>query len=328
MGANVTGPGRGADRRRLLFVAANPSIDRLYEVDRLSVGRIHRPPAVVAVPGGKGLNAARAAATLGGSVTATGIVGGRAGDWLLERLAELLIDARMVPTRAETRTCISILDQSTGALTEIYEAGLPIEADTWEALEAIVRDELARADVAAIALSGSLPPGAPPDGYGRLAQIAAAAPRPVPVLADTYGPALAAVLAERPILVKLNATEAGQATGIAVRDPASAAEAGRILRATGAASAVVTLGTDGAVVATADDCLRLAPPAIRGSYPVGSGDAFLGGVAVAFARGDAVVEAARLGLAAGAANALVPGAGMLDPAVAARLLNEIEVTAI
>ena len=35
------------ERRPLLFVAANPSIDRLYEVDRLVAGEIHRPPAVV-----------------------------------------------------------------------------------------------------------------------------------------------------------------------------------------------------------------------------------------------------------------------------------------
>ena len=62
---------------RILFIAANPSIDRLYELDRLTVGAIHRPELVVAVPGGKGLNAARAAARLGGRVTAVGIVGGR-----------------------------------------------------------------------------------------------------------------------------------------------------------------------------------------------------------------------------------------------------------
>ena len=66
-----------------------------YEVDRLVPGEIHRPQTSVAVAGGKGLNAARAAATLGGSVTAVGIVAGRAGDWIEERLAALGIDARM-----------------------------------------------------------------------------------------------------------------------------------------------------------------------------------------------------------------------------------------
>ena len=47
----------------------------------------------------------------------------------------------------------------------------------------------------------------------------------MPVLADTYGPALAAVLAERPAIVKVNASEAGEASGLVVTDAASAAMA-------------------------------------------------------------------------------------------------------
>jgi 1-phosphofructokinase family hexose kinase len=311
--------------RRLLFVAANPSIDRLYEVERLIVGEIHRPATVVAVPGGKGLNAARAAATLGGSVTAVGVLGGRAGDWIVEQLGELGIEVRVAPSSSETRTCVSILDGSTGSLTEIYERGAEIEPAAWEALEAIVREELDRGDVAAVALSGSLPPGAPADAYGRIARLAGAHAQPVSVLVDTYGPALDAVLRERPAIVKVNATEAGQTAGIDIADPASAVEATHILRDAGAASVIVTLGSDGAVVATAGEQVHLVPPAVRGSYPVGSGDAVLAGLAVAFARGESIVDAARFGLAAGIANAQLPGAGRLDRAFAGQILERIRV---
>ena len=59
-------------------------------------------------------------------------------------------------------------------------------------------------------------------------------PRPIAVLADTYGPALRAVLAERPALVKVNAAEAGEAGAIAVTDAASAVRAGEVLLAAGA----------------------------------------------------------------------------------------------
>ena len=83
----MSGPLAAGPRMRLLFIAANPSIDRLYEVDRFVPGEIHRPPRNVAVAGGKGLNAARAAATLGGSVIAVGIVAGRARAGIEERLA-------------------------------------------------------------------------------------------------------------------------------------------------------------------------------------------------------------------------------------------------
>jgi len=314
---------RDPSQGRVLFVAANPSIDRLYELDALSIGEIHRPRLAVAVPGGKGLNAARAAAALGGSVMAVGIVAGWAGDWIAQQLVELGIESAMARAGGETRTCVSILDRATGSMTEIYEHGAEIEAAAWDALETIVQTELNRGDVVAIAISGSLPPGAPRDGYARIARLASAASALVAVLADTYGGALAAALAEHPAIVKVNALEAAEASGIPVTDVSSAFDATRVLRKAGAGCVIVTLGGRGAVVETADGRAHLIPPDRPGSYPVGSGDAFLGGLAVGWQRGKPAVEAARLGLAAGIANAQIPGAGRLDPATAVELLQRI-----
>ncbi|HEX6460303.1 MAG TPA: hypothetical protein VF032_15385 [Thermoleophilaceae bacterium] len=48
-------------------MAANPSIDRLFEVDRITLGATHRPKHFVLVPGGKGLNVGRARAQRGGT---------------------------------------------------------------------------------------------------------------------------------------------------------------------------------------------------------------------------------------------------------------------
>jgi 1-phosphofructokinase family hexose kinase len=318
-------------RTRILFVAANPSIDRLYEVKLLEPGTIHRPSLVVAVAGGKGLNAARAAARLGGNVTAIGILGGRAGDWIADRLAEIELDARLVRTTAETRTCVSIHDRATGGLTEIYEAGEPIEPASWLELESVVDAELDRGDVAAIAFSGSLLPGAPTEGFARLARLAGRASKgmePIPVIADSYGEPLAALLGLRPAIVKVNAAEAGEATGAAVVDVRSAVAAAHALRDRGASSAIVTLGLDGAVVATESGASHLVPPEARGAYPVGSGDAFMAGLAVGLVGGASVIEAARLGVAAGIANAQVPGAGELDPAAGDLVLRGVSITAV
>ena len=155
-----------------MFVAPNPSIDRFHEVERLEVGAIHRPTVVLAVPGGKGLNAARAAATLGGSVTAVAAIGGDAGAWIRHRLADLGIDARFVEVPGETRTCLSVLDRSTGQLTEFYEAGHTVPASALDDLEAAVLAVLDAGDIGAIAMSGSLLAGMPADGYARLVALA------------------------------------------------------------------------------------------------------------------------------------------------------------
>lgn len=295
---------------RAVFVAANASIDRLLEVDRIEPGAIHRPDRVVAVAGGKGLNAARAAAALGGRVSAVALVGGRAGEWIGEQLVAAGIETAIVRTEGETRTCVSVFDRATGRLTEFYEPGEPIAPGAWQELERAVGD--AARDAAIVVLSGSLPPGAPSDGYARLIAIARRAG--AATLVDAAGAALAAALAERPAVVKVNAREAAEAAGVdpgALSDTGGARDVGRRLLAAGAAAAVITLGAAGAVVVEDEHGWSIVPPDVRGDYPVGSGDAVSAGIAIGLARGQPLLEAVRLGVAAGIANALVPGPGLL-----------------
>jgi 1-phosphofructokinase family hexose kinase len=296
--------------RRIVVVAANPSVDRLHEVASIVPGAIHRPDVVVAVPGGKGLNAARAAATLGGDVVAVALVGGHAGEWIADRLAELGLEARLIDSGSETRTCLSVLDRSTGQLTEFYEAGLPVAPGAFESLEAAVVRELDAGAVGILAMSGSLPPGVPADGHARLVRLAT--DRAVTSIVDTHGEALRAALLARPTVVKVNAAEAGERVGSEVADPRAAAAAADELRSAGAGSIVVTLGRDGAVVREDHGCWLLTSSGESGRYPVGSGDAFLGGMAVELANGSSLLDAARSGMAAAIANARRPGAGVLD----------------
>ena len=50
----------------MICVAANPSADATFSVDRLEPGAIHRPHRLRRVAGGKAMNVARAAVRLGG----------------------------------------------------------------------------------------------------------------------------------------------------------------------------------------------------------------------------------------------------------------------
>jgi sugar/nucleoside kinase (ribokinase family) len=63
-------------------------------------------------------------------------------------------------------------------------------------------------------------------------------------------------------------------------------------------------------LATADGLLRAVPPRI-GAYPVGSGDAALGGFLAGLDAGESWPEALDRAVEAAAANAQVPGAGRL-----------------
>src|SRR3954451_10948053 len=167
---------RPARLERLVCVAVNASIDKIAAVDRLVPGEIHRPELLSAVAGGKPINVARAASRLGLAVVVVPVVAGNMGSWLEASLASERISARPVRVPGETRTCLSILDRSTGALTELYEAGPALGADGWSAIEAAVASELETdAETTVVVLSGSLPPGAPVDGYARVVRLAAKA---------------------------------------------------------------------------------------------------------------------------------------------------------
>ena len=63
-----------------------------------------------------------------------------------------------------------------------------------------------------------------------------------------------------------------------------------------------------------------------GQFPVGSGDSLLGALVQALDDGLDLDDALRRATAAGAANALVPGAARFDPATVARLTDAVIVT--
>jgi len=311
---------------RLLCIAPNPSIDRLVEVERLVPGSIHRPTSVRAVAGGKGLNVARAAASLGATVTAIGILAGHGGRWLAEALEVDGVTGRFVWTEGETRVCTSIAEAATGQLTEVYEAGPAVAAPAWTAFEAAVAEVLAAGPVDAVAISGSLPPGAPTDGHARLIGLARAAG--VPAAIDGFGDAWAGVLATRPWLVKANLAEASAFAQVTGTDAEDASRLAHDMVAAGAGGAVVTLGVAGAMAAMDGATWLIGPPADLGSYPVGSGDAFLAGLVVGHLEGLGTRGALALGAGAGAANARTAGAGSLDGALARSLAAATQVDGI
>jgi 1-phosphofructokinase family hexose kinase len=317
---------------RLVAVSLSPSIDVTYVVDALAVGEIHRTEQVYRVPGGKGFNVARAAHALSGDVVATGVLGGDAGAWMVQALARTGMRILPVAGTQPTRTCVAVADASTGTLTEFYEPAPRIEPRAWSNLVASVA-RLCEERPSWVSLSGSLPPGPVPEALVDLMRAAQDAGARVAV--DTHSTALAAAVGAGPELIKVNVREAaallgtGSGTGdrsdVAVGDALGLARA--LLDASGRTElSIVTAGPDGAVAAGRDGTVVRARLAAVGKFPVGSGDSFLGGLLTALsAEPDDLDGALRLAMAAGAANAMTPGAGVLDPDRVAELVPAVEI---
>ncbi len=285
----------------IVCVAPNPSIDKLFIVERLEPGAIHRPISFVQVPGGKGLNVARAMATLGAEVRAAALLGGHAGRWVADELEALGIALTAVWHAGETRSCLSVADAQTESLTEFYEDASPVDEFVW--LELVERLHELTAAASWVVVSGSLPPGVPGNGYAQLGD-----GKSLAVDGTQLGSA-------RPALVKVNAAEAAQMTGQPVDTPEDALAAAAELRSRSGGegrAAIVTRGRAGAVLIDPGGCAWEGLLAASGPYAVGSGDAFLAGLIVALEGGASWPDALKAALGAGAANAELPGAGRLD----------------
>lgn len=308
----------------ILCVNPNPAIDKTVVVPGFRLNAIHRPAGVLALPGGKGCNVARALVTLGESAVVTGWVGGHAGRFIEEGLAAEGIGAIFVHTDVESRTCLSIIDSEGGGVTEIYERGEPV-ADS-QVAELLARYRVLLGQVTAVTLSGTLPPGCPPDLYRTLIELARAHGKPAYL--DSSGEALRLGLEGRPALVKPNAAEFAEITGMPLTGRADIIRAAREVAARYGTTVVVSMGAAGALAADGRAAWEVRAPRVDARSAVGAGDCLLAGLAFGLSRGLPLPEALRRGVAAGSANTLHTGAGRFARADFERLLAETAVTII
>jgi 1-phosphofructokinase family hexose kinase len=290
----------------LLTVTPNAAVDKTFQLEKFEINRVHRPTGFRAVAGGKGINVARVYHALGGEVTATGFLGGHTGEIIADSLKEIGIPARFVTTEEESRTCIAVLDLSSHSQTEINENGPHVTADEVDALlHCFV--ELLEEGVTQVALCGSLPPQCPETLYADM--IRAAQSRGIPCALDASGEALRQGIEARPNLVKCNEMEL---RGALLGDLEGANDLLSVMRSLlvgGTQQVVITMGERGAVAVNAGGAWECTPPPISFVSAVGSGDAFLAAFLYAQERGESIPNCLVWGVAAGAANAAVMGAG-------------------
>lgn len=303
----------------ITVAALSPSLDVTYLVDHLELGAIHRPTAVHRVAGGKSLNLARAAATLGADVAAVAVLGGATGRFIEQELITSGVAVRTVDGPAETRICVSIAGADSAGLTELYPYAPEVPLETWSVFRSRLA-ELITLRPGWLAINGGAPQGLDTAAYTEMVIMAHQAGLKVAV--DTHGAALIAALQGAPDLIKINRYEAAELTGVDP-DGADLRRLAKIIFQDTGGYVIITDGRAGAVGRGPDgspQVVRL-PDDARGPYPVGSGDSFLGGWLAATDIGATPLTALLLATGCGAANALRPGPGNLDPATARRIAD-------
>ncbi len=281
-----------------VFVVGSTNVDRTIQVPRLPrPGETALGGALAISPGGKGANAAAAAARAGATVVFVSAVGDDAdGEAAIATLRAEGVDVDAVMVRADAPTGAAlIVTDAEGANLIAVAAGANGRVDPEHVARSLA--QLAATDV--VLVSAEIPDAAIAAAVRAGAQAGAA-----PVLDPA--PARPSLLEAARIgaILTPNESEALELSG--ATDVEAAA---RQLAALTGRAAVVTLGAAGCLVAESGAVTRLAAtPAPSIVDTVGAGDAFAGGLAAALARGERLKEAVTAALRAAAASLGYAGA--------------------
>ncbi len=300
----------------ILTLTPNPSIDAtLVLSDPLTSGDVHRASEVTQVAGGKGVNVTHTVHLAGEQSLA--LFPAHDSDSFLNLVHSAGLPSSAIPMDGAVRVNTTITEPD-GTTTKVNGPGPALsDADS----RAITSELTARALASDwVVLAGSLPRGVNTDWYCDLISAVRAAAPQARIAVDTSDAPMQAIgenlNSAAPDLIKPNGLELGQLTGTDGReleDQAARGEYAGVVRAArdvvkqGIAEVLVTLGSAGAVLVTADGAWAATPPPATVKSTVGAGDAALAGSLLGRTAGKSPADSLAQSVAYGTAAASKQG---------------------
>lgn len=297
----------------------NPAVDLELVVDDFKFDTVGRALQSRMDCGGKGFNVSRMLSNLKTSSIAMGFVGGKSGERLEQELHSLGIETDFNWIDGETRTNVSIVKADNTKYLKVNEAGPTVAAEDVDALTNKVRRNAKPDDW--WVLSGSLPPGVPVTIYATLINIIEGAG--ASVMLDTSGETLRIGCEAEPTIIKPNMEEARELAAPICTDDASDADVATAVLAMGPKNMIISMGKDGALLATHDGLQMVKTPVVKERNPIGAGDSMVGGVIWGLSQGLPLIEALQNGIACGAATASRDGTELGSYEMVEELLSQM-----
>lgn len=275
-----------------------PSIDYTVYLPEFHVGELNRADEVNYYPGGKGINVSRVLKRLEADNIALGFAGGFTGDFIKHFLKQEDVRTDFIDTTEVTRINVKVKSDQE---SELNGPGPNItKAQQQELLNKLTN--ISKGDW--FILAGSLPNTVPFSFYETIANMCRK--KGVAFVLDTSGPNLKALLETKPFLIKPNAEELGELFDTTItRKEEALFYAGKLAK-TGIEHVIVSLGGEGAILATRDQTLIAGAPEGSVINTVGSGDSLVAGFVASYSETGDVREAFRYGVASGSATAFLP----------------------
>ena len=302
----------------ILVICTNPAIDMYIHFDGITPGKANRIAKEFRYPGGKGVHVALALRELEEKVILLAFWGGANGKWIRNKCKEVGIRCIGPKIKEQSRICYTFKTDDRFSETEILGRGPEISTRTCEKFINEFRDVMQKTEI--VAISGSLPPGCPPDFYNQLLKIANETGKPVFI--DCVGEPLRQVANDYWGGIHLNFNEFREL--LPAKDQADAARQ----LSTKCKYAALTDGKKGLYLAC-DSTLIHAYLHIEKVYSsVGSGDCLLAGLVAAHRRGYSLSEMARLGVACGTAKCINDELGSMRIADVIEFLPHVNIKSI
>lgn len=307
----------------VVTITLNPSVDYRMRVARLEPEEKLRTTVEETEPGGGGIQVARGLRRLGTAVEAVVTVGGPTGKTLYALLEKEGLNVRPVWVEPDTRPAFTLFVEDEGHNYRLIARAQELDPAEYEPTLARLQ-EIDRLPPYVV-LSGSFPPGVPPEFLHRIAEVTAR--RGANLLVDTSGAALRAAVEARVAVLKPSKEELASLVDADAADAGfDVPDAAREVLGHGVGALVVSLGPDGAYVLSSDgsEAVLGAPP-VEVLSTVGAGDSMVAGLVAGLSRGMRVVGAARLGVACGSGTCLHAGSQLFTTDDINHLLPQVTV---
>ena len=290
-------------------------MDRLAFEDRAYVNSSHE------TAGGRGINASCVIHSFGAESTAVFPSGGNSGKRLEAYLHGCGLSIAVVAIRNPIRMNLTVTDKH-GLTVNLNEKGPTLSKAEVARVEQTAIEALDKASW--LMMGGSIPPGVPDSFYARL--ISTAKRKHVRTLLDADGAALREGIEAGPTVVSPNQQEAERLLGVTLLTHNTYVEAAEKIRAMGAESVMLSVGSRGAIGAFAKGLFEAVPPRVDAVCPIGAGDALAAAYTWSMERNpDRPAEALRWGVAAGTASAQLPGMAFANLQQTQEIYRQVEV---
>ncbi len=289
-------------------ITLNPAVDKTIRLKDFSVNHVNRADDIREDAGGKGINVSKMIKNLKGESLALGICAGNSGAFILSQMDEMGLDHLFVRGKGQTRTNIKIVDDLNKTFTDINEQGRPVDEAAIQTLEELLFSKITEGDL--LVLAGSVPMNISKDIYKEW--IEKAKKKGVKVLLDADRELLELGIQAGPYLIKPNIEELESLFNQKIENIDEGIALAKSLLKYGIEVIVISRGSEGCVVVTAEETWHLPSLNVTVKSTVGAGDSMVAALAYALDQNYSLEDAIILGVAASSASIMQEGTIMGD----------------